>query len=105
MSWFDIFKNNKLDRMRTKLTYDDDMFIFWDDEPSIPKNEFHAAKALLYVIQLEEGEAKAKSKLAYLLDSGYLPYDYVYDKYDSGEYTARPEKLPTGEKIRWNEIE
>ena len=103
MNWKDILKGKPYGH-NLELTYDDEMFHAYD-EPSIPKSQYHAAKALLYVIELEEGEAKAKAKLAYLRDSGYLPYDYVMDKYDSGEYTAEPEKLPTGEKIKWIEVE
>ena len=87
-----------------ELSYDNEMFIAYG-EPAIPKSEYHTAKVLLYVIQLEEGEAKAKSKLAYLQDSGNIPYDYVMDKYDSGEYNAKPKKLPTGEVINWDKVE
>ena len=105
-----------------ELTYENSMFLLNDStdsteinpitgekfalgEPAIPKSEYHAAKVLLYVIQLEEGETKAKSKLAYLLDSGNIPYDYVMDKYDSGQYTVKPKKLPNGEKIDWDRVE
>tara|TARA_R100001463_G_scaffold71156_2_gene124960 strand:- start:795 stop:1106 length:312 start_codon:yes stop_codon:yes gene_type:complete len=103
MKWIKVLKAKPYGH-NVELTYSDEMFIAYD-EPSIPKNEYHKAKALLYVIQLEEGDAKAKSKLAYLRDTGILPYDYVMDKYDSGEYNAKPEKLPTGEVINWEEVE
>lgn len=103
MTWKNILKGKPYGE-GLKLTYTDEMFIAYG-EPAIPKSEYHTAKVLLYVIQLEEGEAKAKSKLAYLQDSGNIPYDYVMDKYDSGEYNAKPEKLPTGEVINWDEVE
>jgi hypothetical protein len=103
MTWKKILKEKPYGE-GLKLTYTDEMFIA-HGEPSIPKSEYHTAKVLLYVIQLEEGEAKAKSKLAYLQDSGNIPYDYVMDRYDSGKYTVNPEKLPTGEVINWDEVE
>tara|TARA_R100001509_G_C4855413_1_gene211523 strand:+ start:990 stop:1361 length:372 start_codon:yes stop_codon:yes gene_type:complete len=121
MSWQDILKRKPYGH-NLELTYENSMFltnystdstefnpIIGDKisvgEPAIPKSEYHRAKVLLYVIQLEEGEAKAKSKLAYLRDTGIIPYDYVMDKYDSGEYTVNPKKLPNGEKIDWTRVE
>ena len=104
MEWREIIKKGRPYGQNLKLTYNDDMFIApWGS--SIPKNEYHKAKVLIYLIELEEGEEVAKSKLAYLRDTGLLPYDYVMDKYDSGEYTANPEKLPTGEIINYDKVE
>lgn len=103
MTWKKILKGKPYGD-NLELSYDDEMFIAYG-EPVIPKSEYHTAKVLLYVIQLEEGEAKAKSKLAYLQDSGNIPYDYVMDRYDSGKYTVNPDKLPNGEKIKWEEVE